>query len=900
LEDLIGRPLGPYQVTAPLGEGGMAAVYKAFQPSMDRYVALKILPRYFASDPQFVGRFEQEAKVIARLQHPHILPVFDFGEADGYTYIVMPFVEGGTLADLLEGQPLPLAQIERVIGQVGDALAYAHSRGVVHRDVKPSNILIDPGGNCLLTDFGVAKIVEGTAQFTRTGGIVGTPAYMSPEQIQGQELDGRSDIYSLGIVLYEMATGRPPYRAETPPAIFVKHLHDPLPPPRTLNPALPEEIERVILKALAKNRDDRHATAGDLVQAVRAAVGAATIAADRSEAPGQEVVETLVVAERPPATVPVSTPATTSPHRPANPKWILAIIGVVILLGVIGLIGLGGRLAGKSGGDEVALGVTATPAVLSPVASGIVVPNATDTPVPTQTPVPAKTSTPSPTKTPLPTETSMPVPSPISTATAVPTDTPQPTGTPVPEQPTAAPTAGPDIIFRDDFDGALAAGWGWVREDATHWNLREAPGSLRIVAQAGGVGTIQSAPANNLLVREAPQADFEIATLVRFNPSSNFQFAGLLIYQDDSNAILFGRAFCDIADVCVGNGIYLDSIQAGEFGPDNYATSTANQSSAYLRLKRKGDTYTGYYSEDGANWRAIGQHSSSLTPARVGLIASQAYEAETGADFDYFAIETRAAESTAVPLPGPETVPLSNMTSSIPWLPLDESALPATYYYGFNVAKPPFDNRLVRQAFAAAVDRQAIADLANSLGINDVRPATTFTPPETLGRDLYGQVGLPFDPGRARELLAQAGYPNGAGFPTVNLVFNYLEGHQAVADAVVSMWRENLGVTVELDSVDNWDVYIERLNTDAPAIFRLGWTADYNDPDNFLLTTFHSTSEHARGKNFANSEFDKLVEQAVAAAGDPATRQAQYIQAERVLCEREAAIIPLYHFQTAR
>ncbi len=272
MEELTGKQLGPYRVVAPLGEGGMAAVYKAYQAGMDRYVALKILPRYFASDPQFVGRFEQEAKVLARLLHPHILPVHDYGEADGYTYIVMPFVDSGTLADLLRGGPLSLAQIRSIIAQVGDALDYAHSQGVIHRDVKPSNILVDQRGNCLLTDFGIAKMVEATVHFTRTGGLVGTPAYMSPEQITGEELDGRSDIYSLGIVLYEMATGRPPYQAETPPAIFVKHLHDPLPPPRSLNPSLPEAVERVILKSLAKRREDRYQTGGDMVQALRSVI----------------------------------------------------------------------------------------------------------------------------------------------------------------------------------------------------------------------------------------------------------------------------------------------------------------------------------------------------------------------------------------------------------------------------------------------------------------------------------------------------------------------------------------------------------------------------------------------------------------------------------------------------
>ncbi len=268
MEDLTGKQFGPYRIVAPLGEGGMAAVYRAYQASVDRYVALKVLPRYFASDPQFVGRFQQEAKVLAKLQHLHILAVHDFGEADGYTYIVMPFVETGTLADLLQGEPLPLTQIGRIVSQVASALDYAHSQGVVHRDVKPSNILIDRHGNCLLTDFGIAKIVEGTVAFTQTGGIIGTPTYMSPEQIRGDILDGRSDVYSLGVVLYEMATGRAPFRAETPPAIFVKHLHDPLPPPHLHNADIPEGVERVILKALSKEREDRFKTTGEMAAAL--------------------------------------------------------------------------------------------------------------------------------------------------------------------------------------------------------------------------------------------------------------------------------------------------------------------------------------------------------------------------------------------------------------------------------------------------------------------------------------------------------------------------------------------------------------------------------------------------------------------------------------------------------
>lgn len=317
MEDLSGKQFGPYRVVAPLGEGGMAAVYRAYQASVDRYVALKVLPRYFASDPQFVGRFQQEAKVLAKLQHLHILAVHDFGEEDGYTYIVMPYVETGTLGDLLTGEPLPLKQIGQIVSQVSSALDYAHSQGVVHRDVKPSNILIDRQGNCLLTDFGIAKIVEGTTAFTQTGGIIGTPTYMSPEQIRGDILDGRSDIYSLGVVLYEMATGRAPFRAETPPAIFVKHLHDPLPPPHIHNAEIPEGVERVILKSLSKEREDRFQTTGAMAAALLKGIAGElpTVAAEEEAIPELPAAPRRMAAtEMAPA--PEMTPAVPVKHEP--------------------------------------------------------------------------------------------------------------------------------------------------------------------------------------------------------------------------------------------------------------------------------------------------------------------------------------------------------------------------------------------------------------------------------------------------------------------------------------------------------------------------------------------------------------------------------------------------------
>src|SRR3990172_6592864 len=272
MPDLIGQTLGGYRILEQIGRGGMATVYKAFQPSLDRNVAIKVLPPYFAEqDDTFLKRFRLEARAVAALRHPNILVVHDYGEQDGTPFIVMEYVEAGTLTDRL-GRPMPLPEIEVLLRQVAASLAYAHEKGVIHRDVKPSNILLPKPEWPLLTDFGLAKIVGGT-HLTQTGAIAGTPAYMSPEQGRGDTLDHRTDIYSLGIVLYEMTTGVVPFKAETPMAVIVKHIIEPLLLPRAVNPELPEAVERVILKALAKDPQDRFSNANEMADAFTSALG---------------------------------------------------------------------------------------------------------------------------------------------------------------------------------------------------------------------------------------------------------------------------------------------------------------------------------------------------------------------------------------------------------------------------------------------------------------------------------------------------------------------------------------------------------------------------------------------------------------------------------------------------
>jgi hypothetical protein len=271
--DLTGQTIGQYRVIEPAGAGGMAAVFKAFQPGLDRYVAIKVLPAQHALTPGFKERFMREAKAVARLSHPNILPIFDVGMDGDLSYFVMKYVPDYTLSRLL-GQPLPLPTASRYIDQMAGALDHAHRRGILHRDIKPSNMLVEKEEDwLLLADFGLAKIVESSVILTGAGAIMGTPAYASPEQAGGKPVDHRTDIYSLGIVFYQMVTGRVPYDGETPMGVMVKHLIEPLPMPRSLNPDLPEPVERVILKVLAKEPWDRYERAGDFAAALRQVIG---------------------------------------------------------------------------------------------------------------------------------------------------------------------------------------------------------------------------------------------------------------------------------------------------------------------------------------------------------------------------------------------------------------------------------------------------------------------------------------------------------------------------------------------------------------------------------------------------------------------------------------------------
>jgi serine/threonine protein kinase len=270
---LEGQNLGKYRILEPLGRGGMAQVYKAYHPQLDRYVAIKILRSDLVEDAEFLARFRREARAVAALRHPHIVQIYDFDVQDDLYYMVMELLEGDTLKAYINttrvrGEHLPLGEIVRIFLDVLDGLSYAHREGIIHRDLKPANIMLSRQGQAVLTDFGIAQIVGGT-QYTVAGALMGTLNYMAPEQGLEGHCDARSDIYSLGIAYFEALTGTVPFDADTPLAILMKHIHDPLPLPRRYDPNIPEQFERLALKALAKRADDRYQSADSMIEALK-------------------------------------------------------------------------------------------------------------------------------------------------------------------------------------------------------------------------------------------------------------------------------------------------------------------------------------------------------------------------------------------------------------------------------------------------------------------------------------------------------------------------------------------------------------------------------------------------------------------------------------------------------
>lgn len=383
MNDLIGATLGQYEIVEKIGQGGMAHVFKAYQRGLDRFVAIKVLSPTLAGEPGFTERFQREAQSVARLHHPNILQVYDFGIHNNYNYIVMRYIENSLTLGKLIRDGIPTDKLIDYFLQVADALNYAHDQGIVHRDVKPSNILID-GRWALLGDFGLVKMGQGSTQLTQTGIGLGTPAYMAPEQASGLKVDRRADIYALGIILHRILTGTVPHDAPTPFAILVKRSTEPVPPLRQIKPDIPESIEHVVLRSLAKEPDARYSTATDFAEALKKAKSDPAYREPTITALSNT---TMTSTPKPMAAVPAAA------HLPKTPPKNLPLLigGGIAALVVVAFLVAGFLLWFRNG--------QLTPATDAPVRTKPTVSIAIDTPA-TPTP-PADTSTPAPPSAPM-------------------------------------------------------------------------------------------------------------------------------------------------------------------------------------------------------------------------------------------------------------------------------------------------------------------------------------------------------------------------------------------------------------------------------------------------------------------------------------------------------------------
>lgn len=462
MADILHLKFGRYEIKSELGRGGMATVFHAYDPSFERDVAIKVLPPAFLHDPQLRVRFEREAKMIASLEHPSIVPVYDFGEEAGQPYIVMRYMAGGSLAERVQQGAMSLEETEHIISRLAQALDAAHGRGIIHRDLKPANVLFDQYSNAFLSDFGIARLQQQESATLTGSAIVGTPAFMSPEQVQGEKtIDGRSDIYALGVMAFQMLSGQAPYQADTAAKVMLMHLLEPVPHVLNAKADLPPGCDTVIQKAMAKNPDDRYPTAGEMASDLESAthnlgvatpppysptadatvVAGATVFAGRSTPlPGSAATvvapasragagsSTMPAAPRTGTPLPGGAPpplaAGAEAPKKRSPMLLIAILGIggIIVLGsVIGLFALGSRGSGPLAmlGGALSTPTMPTEAIASEGENSLQA-SATLPIVYPGTEAATETSVPEPTEELPPTEVATGTPAPTPTETATP------------------------------------------------------------------------------------------------------------------------------------------------------------------------------------------------------------------------------------------------------------------------------------------------------------------------------------------------------------------------------------------------------------------------------------------------------------------------------------------------
>jgi ABC-type transport system substrate-binding protein len=830
--------IGRYEIKAELGRGGMATVYRAYDPRFRREVALKVLPREFLHDPQFRARFEREAQTIATLEHSAIVPVYDYGEdaEAGQPYLVMRLMTGGSLADRLEAGPLPLAEVARIFSRLAAALDRAHSKGIIHRDLKPGNILFDADGDPYISDFGIAKLTQATSASLTGSGALGTPAYMSPEQARGEKnLDGRSDIYAMGAILFQMLTGKFPYEADTPMAVVLKHILDPVPDILATRPDLPREIGAVVQSAMAKKPEERFAHATDMAHALETVARATAtvpsaavreaeqaererLARERAEAErlAQEKAERLAAlrAEEERLTreqaeavrtakekaeaerlvrAEVETPRPAAPPttaaRPARGVSTPTIQARAPTRAVVtGLLVAGGLLA--------VVGVAVVGIVVYPALFG-------ETPGATQAASPPVAAAPS----------AAPPQSTASAPTAEPGQTTAPEPTAVPTR--IAPTPNPQFVGMQV--SAIDCSYG---------------GEIK------SIEAVDEFTVRLTLCAPDPALPAKL-TLSVFG----------ILNKDDLDAYAGDSA--RISEQPNGTGPYV----LKEWARGDYITFEANPN---------------YWGEPPRTRTVIFRWSSDPA-ARLTVLA--AGEAD--------GLDTLSSE---------EVTRLQGDSGFRLYLrpPIN------IFYIGLNNTQPPLDDERVRQALAMAIDREAI--------VESLYPGTGVVAEQFVPPDLYpgfstsgdGAQWYTYDPAAARQLLAEAGYPDGfeITLPYRDVVRAYLPDGLSAAQAIQADLAR-IGVKVNLIEMETGP-FLESVSANEQPMFLLGWVADFADSSNFYDAHFLDASSGF------GAPYDDLVAEITAAVSlsDPAQRQQHYDRVNALIKQR-VPVIPVAHNRSA-
>ncbi|MDX1614095.1 MAG: ABC transporter substrate-binding protein [Candidatus Promineifilaceae bacterium] len=901
---MTSRTLGRYELIRELGRGGMATVYLARDPAFDRQVAIKVLPAQFLHDPRFYRRFEREAKSIGRLAHPAIVPVHDYGEDRGVPYLVMGYMRGGSLADRLRSGPLDSEQILAVVANIAAALDAAHAAGLVHRDIKPANILFDAHDNAYLSDFGIVKMVEATTILTNAG-VPGTPEYLSPEQARGDKLDGRSDVYSLAVMVFALLSGRPPYESDTPFGLAYKHINDPVPDIRQFNANLPPAVQAVIEKGMAKNRDFRYPSAGAFHEALHDAF------AGQASVRNMDRTDLTMPPSRPPESAAAEESSEPGRLPLGLPLWALLAGGAVALVALVAAMAVAAVLLLNEGETATPLAeatVTASAGTLEEPKDDPGSRDGSATAAPTEAPASAPTLA--------PTEAAVAAFEPATVRISYESE-PEDLD-PLNASQTRATLELLGNLFvglgKIGSDGQiapyLARGWD-ISGDGLTWTfyLRDDIPWVRYNSASGQVEPLVDDAGEP---RKVTAHDF-VFSVRRWLGALPGQSLAPIVGSEEAAA---GEApLTEVGVVALDNwtvqvtleepAAYLPAmllrphllpVSAGivEGAPDSWHEPAFLVSSGPFALA-SWERGVGLTLVKNPFWPAADDVQSERIEVRF-------LDAETAlAEYEAQRLETML-------LPNEQIVPADLENE------LHRQAQLCTLYVGFTRSQSPTDNINLRRALIQATPTEEL--LSAVLPGSYIR-ATSVVPPGVFGAPESSTLGLPFDPEAALAWLERFLAESGLELQQLNeqgltMLTRETDNDIALGSELQAIWREVLGIDVEIESRP-FQEWVEILMSDEagqerPDLFRAGACVDASDADSFLYLMFHAEGDFnwtQRGctdetcSEVVLSEFDRLLETA-RRTDNPDERLRLYEQAEQILAEEEAAYLPLYHSADVR